>query len=279
MLASLQKPVKLIDLSLSLIQIFRKKTCLIQAETVNRDLLATPNSSSVLMRQRWLIVLAAALLTSGTLLLMPLTSQMQPPQRSKLEMVQARTKLLPEPEPPVQETTVPKPQPEPQPETPLPEPPPINPAPEEPTPSVTATDLAVEVTIDMPKVSFEPQLDFKTVTSTSRQPTPETGTSGEPTGIYGLAQLDVAPSPLNQMRPAYPFVARSRGIEGSVKVQFIVTPEGTVRRVNVLDAHPPGTFEDAARRAVQKWRFKPGQKNGHPVAVQMELNIKFQLEK
>lgn len=244
----------------------------------SKNIFATPNSS-VLLRQRWLIVLAAALLTGGTLLLMPLTSQTQPPQRSKLELVQARTKLLQEPEPPVHQTTVTPSQPEPQPETPLPKPPPINPAPREPTPRITASDLAIDMTIDIPKVPFQAQLDFKTVAPPARQPTTGTGTSGATTGVYGLAQLDVAPSPITQMPPTYPFVARSRGIEGAVRVQFIVTPEGAVKHIDVLDSHPPGTFEVAARRAVQKWRFKPGKKDGHPVAVQMELTIKFQLEK
>jgi protein TonB len=35
-------------------------------------------------------------------------------------------------------------------------------------------------------------------------------------------------------------------------------------------------FEQTAVATVKKWKFKPAQKDGHPVAVQITVEMKFQ---
>lgn len=57
--------------------------------------------------------------------------------------------------------------------------------------------------------------------------------------------------------PKYPPAAERSGIEGSVVVEFGLTPEGHTRDIKVVESTPPGVFDDAAVDAVRDWRFEP----------------------
>ncbi|MDH5573357.1 MAG: energy transducer TonB [Gammaproteobacteria bacterium] len=80
-----------------------------------------------------------------------------------------------------------------------------------------------------------------------------------------------------RMPPQYPYQAARKGIEGWVKVSFLITEQGLVKDVVVIDAKPQGIFEHAALRAVMKWRFKPRIEDGKPVATRAEQTVNFQL--
>lgn len=85
--------------------------------------------------------------------------------------------------------------------------------------------------------------------------------------------------PLVRVSPLYPPRAQSRGIEGWVLLQFTITPQGTTKDIEVLDADPKGYFERAARDAVKKYKYKPRIVDG--VAVDwpgVQLVISFKLE-
>lgn len=83
---------------------------------------------------------------------------------------------------------------------------------------------------------------------------------------------------LSRLPPRYPYRAQRLGIEGWVRVSFLITEQGEVRDVVVLDADPKDTFDQAALRAVAKWRFKPRIQDGQPVAVRAEQLVQFRLE-
>ena len=90
-------------------------------------------------------------------------------------------------------------------------------------------------------------------------------------------QLDKDFMPLSRQPPQYPYRAARRGIEGWVRVRFQVTETGTVEDVEVLDSEPPGVFEQAAIKAVYRWRFKPRIVNGQPTAGTAEQVVEFEL--
>jgi protein TonB len=75
------------------------------------------------------------------------------------------------------------------------------------------------------------------------------------------------PQPLDRPEPAYPRRAARVGREGHVTLRFTVLATGAVADVEVVDAEPPGWFEEAARDAVLRWRYAPGEWNGVRVAV------------
>jgi protein TonB len=85
--------------------------------------------------------------------------------------------------------------------------------------------------------------------------------------------------PLVRINPDYPPRALSRGIEGYVIVQFTITATGMVKDVIVVDAKPKGLFDDAAVRAVGRWRYNPKVVDGVAVErVGIQTMITFQLE-
>lgn len=75
----------------------------------------------------------------------------------------------------------------------------------------------------------------------------------------------------------YPPDARDAGIEGYVVVRYDVDAEGRVRNARVVDAVPPGVFEESALQAVSRWRFRPPAETEGPVTG-LESRLEFSLE-
>ena len=55
--------------------------------------------------------------------------------------------------------------------------------------------------------------------------------------------------------PAYPALARGLALAGIVRVEAVVSPEGSVKTVDVKGGHP--VLVQAAVNAVRKWRWEP----------------------
>lgn len=86
--------------------------------------------------------------------------------------------------------------------------------------------------------------------------------------------------PLVRVPPEYPARAQSRGLEGWVQVRFTITPTGTVANPMVVNAEPKGMFDEAALKAIARWRYNPRVEGGVAVErVGVETIIRFQLEK
>jgi len=59
----------------------------------------------------------------------------------------------------------------------------------------------------------------------------------------------------SKVQPQYPELARKMNLSGTVKVQVVVSPNGTVKEAKVIGGHP--VLANAALDAVRKWRFEP----------------------
>jgi len=77
----------------------------------------------------------------------------------------------------------------------------------------------------------------------------------------------------------YPTDALRRGVEGWVDVAYVVTAEGKVTTINVLDSSPKKVFDTAATRALARMRYKPATQGGKSIAVSTKLRISFRLSK
>ena len=84
---------------------------------------------------------------------------------------------------------------------------------------------------------------------------------------------------LLKVEPDYPRKAARQGIEGWVKLEFTVLEDGKVTNIKVLEAEPRRIFDKAAKRAIQRWKFKPRMVNGKPVKQQAIQVIEFKLGK
>ena len=58
-----------------------------------------------------------------------------------------------------------------------------------------------------------------------------------------------------RVQPVYPELARRMNLTGTVKVQVVVAPNGTVKDAKIVGGHP--VLANAAMDAVKKWRFEP----------------------
>lgn len=96
--------------------------------------------------------------------------------------------------------------------------------------------------------------------------------------IFEIGDLDQPPRPLARLSPIYPPRARMRRIEGDVLLEFVVDPDGTVRNVEVISSRPADTFTDAALRAVRRWKFSPGTKDGRAVTTRVRQKVSFTLQ-
>jgi TonB family protein len=104
------------------------------------------------------------------------------------------------------------------------------------------------------------------------------GRQGAVTNPAGRAV--VMPVLLTQVRPAYTEAAMAARVEGVVVMRAVVLADGSVGEVAVtksLDAEHG--LDDSAVAALRQWRFRPGTKDGMPVAVQVIIETQFTLRK
>jgi protein TonB len=75
--------------------------------------------------------------------------------------------------------------------------------------------------------------------------------------------------PLKMTRPPRPkYPASAKGVEGWVRVEFYVTPEGRTERVRVMQSEPAGLFDAAAIAAMESARFEEFESTESRLAVQ-----------
>lgn len=84
--------------------------------------------------------------------------------------------------------------------------------------------------------------------------------------------------PMVVIEPSYPRKAAMEGIEGWVRFKFTVSPDGTPKDIEVIDAEPKRIFERDARKAIYKWKFKPKVVDGKAIEQpNMYYTLEFKL--
>lgn len=94
--------------------------------------------------------------------------------------------------------------------------------------------------------------------------------------IFTLGELDRVPRAKVQPAPDYPLPLRQAGTEGGALVEFDVDPSGRVVTARALQS-THAEFAAAAVRAVLRWRFEPGRRDGRAVPFRMVVPIGFSL--
>jgi len=80
---------------------------------------------------------------------------------------------------------------------------------------------------------------------------------------------------VNQVKPAYPQIAKNARIQGAVVLQAEISKQGTIENLRVISGHP--MLVPSALDAVKQWRYKPYYLNGEPVAVETTITVNFTL--
>jgi TonB family protein len=88
------------------------------------------------------------------------------------------------------------------------------------------------------------------------------------------------PTVVREVKPQYSPEAMQRKIQGSVWLSIVVDGNGDVSEATVTKSlDPEFGLDDEALKAARQWKFKPGTKDGHPVAVRVTLQLTFTLKK
>ena len=92
--------------------------------------------------------------------------------------------------------------------------------------------------------------------------------------LAGTAKFDDPPVPIKAVAPVYPAAMEREGISGLVMVTVVVDENGEVVEQSITKSSRE-EFEQPALAAVAKWKFKPAQKDGAAVKVQITVPIRF----
>jgi TonB family protein len=101
------------------------------------------------------------------------------------------------------------------------------------------------------------------------------GTGGGP---YRPGSGIELPRVLREVKPQYTADAMRAKVQGTVIVECIVLPDGTVGDVHVVRSlDPVFGLDQEAIKAAKQWRFVPGTKQGQPVPVLVTIELTFTL--
>jgi len=94
----------------------------------------------------------------------------------------------------------------------------------------------------------------------------------------GMAAFDSDVMAVVRVPPTYPRNAKQARIQGSVTMEVLIRPDGTVSNVKVMGSNPPRIFDQAAIMAMQRWKFRPKIVDGNAVTQRAKQTIEFTLE-
>lgn len=100
-------------------------------------------------------------------------------------------------------------------------------------------------------------------------------------GTGGLAVADGDATPIVRINPRYPPAAARDGLEGWVMLRFTIDETGGVTDVEVINSEPRRVFDQEARRALLRWKYKPKVVDGKPVrqpGQTVQLDFKLDME-
>jgi len=100
-------------------------------------------------------------------------------------------------------------------------------------------------------------------------------------GGYGGGLMSVgggvsAPQVVHSVEPEFSDDARRANYQGNVSVQLIVDSEGNPQNVRLV-SHLGMGLDEKAIQAVKQYKFHPAMYQGHPVAVQIVIDVDFHL--
>jgi protein TonB len=95
-------------------------------------------------------------------------------------------------------------------------------------------------------------------------------------GAYRIGGGVTSPTVLVKVEPEYSEEARKAKWQGTVVLSLVVDENGAAQAIKVTKSLGLG-LDQKAIEAVQKWRFKPGMKDGKPVPVIAAIEVNFRL--
>jgi protein TonB len=156
------------------------------------------------------------------------------------------------------------------PPVPEPPPPPPEPAPPPAPPVVREKPESAPRRAEPPTPSESPAASEAGATTVESAP-------GQPASAP-QPSMAARPRYKTNPEPAYPVSARRRRQEGSVLLRVHVSAAGRPEAVSIRRSSGFEVLDEAAVEAVRRWEFEPALVDGRPVASEVEIPIRFELE-
>lgn len=96
---------------------------------------------------------------------------------------------------------------------------------------------------------------------------------------FGSGDLDSPPQPVTKSQPVYPSKLLSKGIGGKVVVAVTVGADGRVAGAKVRDSSGNRDLDDAALKAVRKWKFRPAVRGGKKAQATALVPFNFEVKR
>ncbi len=85
-----------------------------------------------------------------------------------------------------------------------------------------------------------------------------------------------APQVIHTVEPEFTDAARQTKYQGIVSIQLIVDPQGNPEDIRIV-RHLGMGLDEKAIEAVKQYKFRPSMYQGHPVPVQIFIDVEFHL--
>ncbi len=83
---------------------------------------------------------------------------------------------------------------------------------------------------------------------------------------------------LNNPKPTYPALSKRLGEQGIVRLNILVSPDGSVARLEIAKSSGYPRLDEVAMKTVQSsWKFEPARQAGKPVPAWVVVPIEFTL--
>jgi protein TonB len=154
------------------------------------------------------------------------------------------------------------------------------------TPAVTAvTELPGEISALPDAPSLGPGTGMRRGTGVGPGSGPGDGSGlgpgslgGTGTGEYREGNGVTSPTLIKEMKPNYTGAAMQARIQGTVTMEAVVMPDGSVGRVRIMRSLDSAFgLDQEAIKTVKQWRFKPGTRLGQAVPVLIVIEMSFTL--
>jgi TonB family protein len=126
---------------------------------------------------------------------------------------------------------------------------------------------------NVPAKSNAIHLDVDSGATSSAPGAPVSTTTVVSAGDHVQLSPQTAQSVSVSVPPDYPLLARQMKVQGAVRLQALISREGTIQELQILSG--PSILATAAREAVKQWHFKPYIQNGQPVETQARITVNF----
>ncbi len=101
-----------------------------------------------------------------------------------------------------------------------------------------------------------------------------TSSAAQEPQVFKLGDGITPPVVVKEVKPDYPRDVLPEKIQGSVLMRCVVLPDGKVGDIEVTQSLHPRLDREAGR-ALAQWEFKPGTRDGKPVAVEVTIEMTF----